>query len=53
VHEKVAGFSVHAVLHLVWHESVHVVVAVSVHLAEQVAVKLDGVHCSVHETLVS
>ena len=38
VHEKVAGFVVHAVLHVFWQSFVHVVVAESVHCVEQVVV---------------
>jgi hypothetical protein len=53
LHEKVGGFTVHAVLHLVSQGSVHVVVAVPSHVAEQVAVKLSGVHCWVQVELTS
>jgi hypothetical protein len=53
LHENVGGFTVHALLQVVWQGSVQVAVAVPLHVAEQVAVQLAGVHCCVQEALTS
>lgn len=52
-HVKVSGCFVHSVLHVVLQVSVQVSSAEALHIAEQVAVKLSGVHFAVHPPDVS